>query len=217
LASIAAHAGFSAKPPIVTMNVSRGEYNGWAEIAHTSGNLPHAVELTVKERILDLDGNIVKDTIAPAKDFIIHPANILLAPGKTVKVQIVYKGPKIEADKVYTLHVKEIALPEGQKEQAITMGLAVRVNYNVGILMNTGKPPSMAFVSSKALDSGKVEVIMENKGKGKFLLENINLYANNSKALEFKAKVNSVMPGQQRRFVFDYHKPLTAKEVYFGK
>jgi len=214
-AFITAHAGFSAKPVVLTMNVSRGEYNGWVEIAHSSGSLPHAVELSVSERELDLDGNVKKDQ-NPAKDFTVYPAQILLTPGKKVNVQVIYKGPKIESDKTYILLVKERDLPEGQKENKVTVGLAVRVNYNIGILMDTGKSPSLSFVSSKALDSGKVEVIMENKGKGRFSLKNMKLYANGDKALEF-AEVNSVMPGQQRRFVFKYDKPLTAKEVRFGK
>jgi len=214
-AFIAAHAGFSVKPTIITVNVGRGEYNGWAEIAHVKGNFPHALELSVNERELDIDGN-VKNEQNPAKDFTIYPSQILLSPGKSMKVQVIYKGPKIEADKTYILYIKEVPLPEGQKDDKLTMGLAVRVNYNVGILMDTGKPPSLAFVSSKALDSGKVELIMENKGKGRFPLSNTKLYANGTKVLEF-AEVNSVMPGQQRRFVFKYDKPLTEKEVRFGK
>jgi len=214
-AFIAAHAGFSVKPPILTINAGRGEYNGWVEVAHSSGNTPHAVELNVTERELDLDGNVKKDQ-NPAKDFTVYPSQILLTPGKNVNVQVIYKGQKIEADKTYILFVKERDLPAGQKDDKLTMGLAVRVNYNVGILMDTGKPSSLTFVSSKALDSGKVEVIMENKSKGRFSLKNMKLYANDTKALEF-AEVNSVMPGQQRRFVFKYNRPLTAKEVRFGK
>jgi len=209
------HAGFSVKPTIITMNVSRGEYNGWAEVAHVKGNFPHALELSVNERELDLDGN-TKNEQNPTKDFTVYPSQILLTPGKSVRVQVLYKGPKVETDKAYVLFIKEVPLPAGQKEDKLTMGLAVRVNYNVGILMNTGKSSSLTFVSSKALDSGKVEVIMENKSKGRFPLINTKLYANGDKVMDF-GEVNSVMPGQQRRFIFKYDKPLTAKEVRFGK
>jgi len=214
-AFITVHAGFSVRPVILKINVGRGDYNGWVEVAHTSGKLPHAVELTVKERDLDLDGNVKQDQ-STVNDFTIYPSQILLTPGKSVNVQIIYKGQKIEADKAYVLQVKERDLPEGQKEEKLTMGIAVRVNYNVGILMDTGKSSSLTFVSSKALDSGKVEVIMENKSKGRFSLKNLKLYAKGNKVLDF-GDVNSIMPGQQRRFVFKYDKPLTAKEVRFGK
>jgi len=214
-ASIVAHAGFSVHPSIITMKVNRGQQNGWVEVVHTDGKLPHALELTVTERDLDLNGNVKKDQ-NPVNHFTVYPSQILLTPGKSVNVQVIYKGPKVENDKAYILYVKELDLPEGQKEDKISMGLAVRVNYNIGILMDTGKSSSLTFVSSQALDSGKVEVIMENKSKGRFSLKNMKLYANGDKMLEFD-DVNSIMPGQQRRFVFKYDRPLTAKEVRFGK
>ena len=216
LASVVAHAGFGVKPTIITMNVSRGELNGWLEIAHTRGNTPHAIELAVNERELDLEGH-VKNNPAPVKDFVIIPSQIMLLPGKSTNVQVIYKGPKLQADKAYILHVKELPLPEGQKDAILSMGLAVRVNYNVGILMDMGKPSALTFVSSKTLDSGKVEVIMENKSNGRFSLANMNIYANGNKVVSFPGEINSVMPGQQRRFVFEYNKPLTAQEIRFGK
>lgn len=218
LASMAAHAGFSVKPAdVIKMNVGRGEYNSYIELAHTDGNIPHALELTVYERELDLNGNI-KNEQNLVKDFTIVPSQILLIPGKSINAQIIYKGKKIEADKVYFLKVKELPLPEGQKESTLSIGLAIKINYNLAILMDTGKKTSaLTFVSSKALDSGKVEVIMENKGQGRFSFKEKSLYANGKKVLEFLGEINSVMPGQQRRFVFDYDKPLTAKEIRIGK
>jgi len=215
VAAIAAHAGFSVNPFTLEINASRGEYNGWVELTHTSGNAPHALELTAKERDLDLDGKVKTDQKI-VKEFTVYPSQILLTPGKKVKVQVVYKGQKIEADRAYLLDVKEVPLPTGHKEKKLSMGLAVLVNYNVGILMDTGKPSALTFVSSKTLDSGKVEVIMENKSNGRFSLNNMKLYANGDKMLDF-GETNSVMPGQQRRFVFNYNKPLTAEEVRFGK
>jgi len=212
--SIAVHAGFGVNPSIVEMNVSRGEYNGWVEIVHISGNFPHAFELTISERDLDLDGNVKKDQ-KPVKDFTIYPSQILLTPKKKVKVQVVYKGQKLEADRAYILNIKEVPLPAGHKEKKLATNLAVLMNYKAGILMDTGKPSSLTFVSSKTLDSGKVEVIMENKSNGRFLLNNTKLYANGEKMLDF-VETNSVMPGQQRRFVFEYNRPLTAEEVRFG-
>jgi len=215
LASIAVHAGLSVNPSMIEIKVSRGEYSGWVELAHSGGNFPHAFELTVSERDLDLDGKVKSDQ-KTVKDFTIYPSQILLTPGKKVKVQVIYKGQKLETDRTYILNAKEIPLPAGQKEEKLSMGLAVLVNYNIGILMDTGKPSSLTFVSSQALDSGKVEVLMENKSKGRFSLKNMKLYANGNKMLDF-GEVNSVMPDQQRRFVFNYHKPLTAAEVRFGK
>lgn len=213
-----AYANFDVEPSSIKMRISRGEYNGWADITNTSNQKRIAVELTMQERIFDLDGN-VKDTLIPNKDFVIYPAQILLPPGGMKKVQIIYKGKnKVETDKVYGLLVQEKDLPKGQaSENEIKAGLAFRVNYNISVLMESGKPSDLKFVSSKTLDSGMVELIMENKGKGRFSFQDMNLYIGKEKISDFTGKKNAIMPGQQRRFVFKHPKAVKANEVRFAK
>ncbi len=212
-----ANASFNISPTVIKMRVSRGEYNTWAEIGHSSGNIV-PVELIMYERIIDFDGNI-KDTIVPTKDFVINPSQILLSPNQKVKVQIVYRArQKVDTDRVYSLMAKERPIPEGAEETSeATAGIVVLVNYNVPVALETGKPGILNFVSSKSLDSGKVELIMENKGKGRFSFEDMNLYVGKEKIAEFTGGKNSVMPGQKRRFVFKHPKPLKANEAYFAK
>jgi hypothetical protein len=96
-------------------------------------------------------------------------------------------------------------------------GIAFRVNYNVSVLMESGKPSDLKFVSSKTLDSGKVEVIMENKGKGRFSFQDKNLYIGKEKIASFTGGKNAVMLGQQRRFVFKHPRAAKANEVRFAK
>jgi len=212
-----ANAAFGVRPSLITMQVKRGEYNGWIEVSHFEGEIPHAVELIVKERILDFDGN-VKDTLVVNGDFLIYPSRIVLYPKETVRVQVLYRGKeKINADKAFVLYAREIPLPEGQKEERTIMTIAVMVNYSVGILMDTGKPGSLSFVSSRNLDSGRVELVMENKSQGRFPLEGAYIMAGKNKIADFSGKTNSVMPGQKRRFVFNHNRPLYAEEVKFGK
>ncbi len=198
------------------MQVHRGEYIGYMEIVHNGGNYPHAVEIVVNERILDVNGNIEKTSV-PSKDFLIYPSQIVLYPGEQVKAQVLYRSGKVEADKAYIVHTKEVPLPKGHKDAPVAMGLNVMVGYDTNILMDTGKPGSLSFVSSQKLDSGKVEVIMENKSNGRFKFDNAYLFAGKEKITDFTGKANSVMPGQKRRFVFKYNRPLSADEVRFGK
>jgi P pilus assembly chaperone PapD len=215
-----AHAGFGVSPDILRIPVHRGEYTGWVDLTHIGGAKPVAIELVMYERILDLDGN-TKDTLVPNKDFVIYPAQILLRPGQVVRSQVVYRNKeKIEFDRAYFLLAKQVSLPDinaQEKESEITVGLSVRINYNVAVLMETGKPGFLTFVSSKALDSGKVELIMENKSKGIFTLSDANILAGGKKITDFTGKRSSVLPGQKRRFVFEYPRPLKAEEVRFVK
>lgn len=202
---------------MLAMQINRGEYNGWVEVSHVSGERPHAIELVVRERILDLEGNI-KDTVVVNKDFVIHPSHIVIYPGETVRSQVVYRGKeKVNEDRGYVLFTREVPLPEGHQNTKVTMGITVMVNYNVNILMDTKKPGSLSFVSLKTLDSGNVELIMENKSQGRFQLENVNIYAGGKKIHALAGQRNSVMPGQKRRFVFKYDIPLKHEEIRFGK
>jgi len=213
-----AHANYDVNPSTLKMKINRGEYNGWVDITHSGGQRPIAVELSAYERIFDLDGN-VQDTLVPNKDFVIYPSQILLSPKGMQKVQVIYKGKdKILTDKVYSLLVQERALPEGQaSENEVKVGLALMVNYNVAILMESGKNSDLKFVSSKTLDSGKVEVIMENKGSGRFSFQDKELYIGKEKIPSYTGNKNSVMPGQKRRFVFKYNRAIKANEIRFAK
>ncbi len=212
-----ANAGFNVTPPVIKLQISRGEYNSWAEISHSSGGIV-PVELIMYERIIDLDGNI-KDTIAPTKDFVINPSQILLSPKQKAKIQIVYRNRKeIDTDKLYSLMVKERPIPKGAEETGeATAGIVILVNYNVPVALETGKPGILSFVSSKSLDSGKVELIMENKGKGRFSFDGVSLYVGKEKIAGYTGGTNSLMPGQKRRFVFKHPQPLKANEAYFAK
>ncbi|MDR2579955.1 MAG: hypothetical protein LBC85_03060 [Fibromonadaceae bacterium] len=213
------YAGFSINPALLTLQVNKGEYNSWVELVHTGGEKPRAVELNAYERILDLDGNVRRDSLIPNKKFTIHPARVLLYPGERAKIQVIYKNRQVNADKSYFIHAREVPLPKGHEDDAgtVRIGLNVRVNYHVAVLLETGKPGNLSFVSSQALDSGKIELIMENKSGGRFPLENAHILANGDKITDFTSKRNSIMPGQQRRFIFEHHKPLTAEEVKFDK
>jgi P pilus assembly chaperone PapD len=215
-----AHAGFSVTPAVLKIPVHKGEYAGWVDVAHTGGTKPVAVELVMHERILDIDGNPV-DTVVINKDFVIYPVRILLSPGQAARAQVIYRGKeKIESDKSYFMLAKEVPLPNTggkEDENKITVGLSVKINYNVAILMDTNKPGVLTFVSSKKLDSSLVELIMENKSNGIFQLKDVHILANGKKITEFTGRKNSVMPGQKRRFIFKHEKPLTAEEVKFVK
>jgi P pilus assembly chaperone PapD len=215
-----AHANFSVSPAILKIPVHKGEYAGWIDVSHAGGKKPVAIELTMYERILDLDGNEKENTV-PNKDFVIYPVRILLSPGQGARAQLVYRGKeKIESDRAYFMLAKEVPLPNtggAEDDNKVTVGLSVKINYNVAILMETNKPGALAFVSSRSLDSGLVELIMENKGKGRFSLADTHILANGKKITEFTGRKNSVMPGQKRRFIFKHEKPLTAEEVKFVK
>jgi P pilus assembly chaperone PapD len=213
-----AYAGFIISPQVLALKVNTGERVGWVELAHTGGS-PIAVELTAHQRILDLDGDL--DSLPASDDFLVYPSQILLYPNGKAKAQVVLKGKeKITADKAYILHAKEIPFnfPKEEVEEKINMGITVSISYQIVIALETNKSGTLSFVSSKALDSGYVEVIVENKGTGRVKVPAGFFYimAGGKKITEFSGAGNSIMPGQKRRFTFKHSKPLSAKEFSWG-
>jgi len=212
------YANFTISPQALSLYVNKGERVGWVELSN-DGNIPVAVELSVHERILDLNGVIVQDSIRKVDDFVINPSQVLLYPGNKVQVQVILKGKgKITQDKAYFLDSRRVPFdfPSEEKTKELDVGLSMNIAYKTIIALETGRPGSISFVSSKALDSGMVELIVENKSLGRFVTTNYYIMVGNKKITEITGKGNSIMPGQKRRFVFKHEKPLTAKEFGNG-
>jgi len=176
--------------------------------------------LTAHKRVLDLEGNLIGDSLLKVDDFMIYPSQILLYPGGKAKAQVVLKGKgNITADKAYILYAREVPFdfPAEEWGGKINTDVSITLAFQTIIALETNKSGSLTFVSSKALDSGNVEVIVENRSSGRVSTENTYIMAGNKKITEFTGVGNSIMPGQKRRFIFKHDKPLTAKEFNWGK
>jgi len=212
------YAAFTISPQTLKLQVNKGERVGWLELSN-DGNSPVAVELSVHERILDLDGAVVQDSMRKIDDFVINPSQVLLYPGNKMQLQVILKGKeKIKTDKAYFIYSRRVPFnfPGEEKPEGLKIGVSVNMAYNTIISLETGMAGSISFVSSKALDSGMVEVVVENKSSGRFITNNLYIMVGKKKITEFTGKGNSIMPGQQRRFVFKHDKPLTANEFNYG-
>jgi len=212
------YANFSISPQVISLQVNKGERVGWTEL-YNNGDAPVAVELSVHERVLNLEGEVIQDSMRKVDDFIINPSQVLLYPGNKVQVQIILKGKgKITADKAYLLYSRRVPFdfPNEEKSEGLNIGISINMAYNTIISLETTRKGGISFVSSKPLDSGMVELIVENKSSGRFNTNNLYIMAGKKKITEFTGKGNSIMPGQKRRFVFKHDKPLTANEFNYG-
>jgi len=212
----AALAAFTLEPAIATIQAGTGENTAWIDLAHTGGG-PMAVEMTVYERELDLDGELKKDSLVKSKDFMIYPSEVILKKGERVRVQVIYKGKqKITADRAYVLFSKEVPLPIEEEGGGVKMGVNTLTNYLSVVFMDTGKSGKLTFVSSRSIGGGDIEVMVENKSGGRVRLDGAAIIIGSEKIVNFTGRKNSVMPGQKRRLTFKYGRPLTAKEFNLG-
>jgi P pilus assembly chaperone PapD len=217
LAVIPARAAFTIEPSVILFFADKGEKTAFVEIVHIGGD-PAAVQLNVLERRLNLDGVQVSDTVLPkSSDFLVHPAQIILYPKERATVQIQYKGKgRVTADKAYALYSQEVPIDVGRDDNdGVSTSVKVLTNYYTIISLDTGKPGKLVFVSSKAIGGGKIEVLAENKGAGRVRMERINLVVEGKLIKEMTGRTNSIMPGQTRRFTFEWPRAVTEKEVRF--
>jgi P pilus assembly chaperone PapD len=209
-------AAFAIEPAVAAIQVGMGENMAWLELAHTGGG-PMAIEMTVYERELDLDGELKRGSLVKSKDFMLSPSEIILYQGERMRVQVIYNGKqRVTADKAYILFSKEIPLPVAEEGGGVRVGVNTLMNYMSVVSLETGKPGKLTCVSSKSLGGGDIEVIVENKSGGRVRLDGAAIIAGGRKIANFTGKKNSVMPGQKRRFTFKFDRPLTAKEFGLG-
>jgi P pilus assembly chaperone PapD len=210
-----ARAAFTIEPSLITFLADKGEKTVTVEIVHISGG-PAAIQVSVHERLLDIDGILVKENLPKSSDFTVHPAQVILYPKERANVQIQYNGKgKISADKAYVLYSEEVPIDVGEEESGVNVKVRMLTNYYTVILLDAAKPGKLAFVSSKVIGGGKIEVVAENKGAGRVSKDNLQLIVSGREIKEFTGSSNSVMPGQTRRFTFEWPKAVTAKEVKF--
>jgi len=210
-----ATAAFTIEPAIITFFADQGEKTAFVELVHTGGG-PAAVQFSVHERRLDIDGILLKEDMPKNSDFVIHPAQVILYPKERATVQVQYKGKgKIATDMAYVLYSQEVPIDVEKEERGVNISVNMLTNYYTNILLDVGKPGKLVFVSSKVIGDGKIEVLAENKGAGRVRMDAINVAVNGKMIKEITGRTNSVMPGQTRRFTFEWPKAVTAKEVRF--
>jgi len=208
-------AAFTIEPAMITFLANKGEKMAMVEIVHAGGG-PAAIQISVHERLLDIDGQLIKEGLAKSSEFAVHPTQIILYPKERASVQIQYRGKgKITADKAYVLYSEEVPIDVGEEESSVNVKVKMVTNYYTVIALDVGKPGKIDFVSSKTIGGGKIEVVVENKSAGRVSKDNLYLIVNGKYIKEFTGKTNSIMPGQIRRFTFEYPRAVTAKEVKF--
>lgn len=210
-----AHGAFTLEPAVMRINITGGENAAFVDLVHTDGP-PVAVELTVFERRLDLDGEPVLKDMVKNSDFIIYPSEIISSPGQRTRVQIAYKGKTPKADVVYTLFTREVELPMGPDGgTGVRMTVNMLMNYYSIISLETGNGGKLSFVSSRDIGDGNIELIVENKSNGRVQINKWAIVVGKDKITDFTGTKNSIMPGQQRRLTFKFNRPLKAKDLRF--
>lgn len=100
--------GWSISPTIMTIDPTKPQV--FFTLTSDKKEQPIPVEITVCERHIDPEG---KDTEGdPVKEFLVYPSHVILKPGDTRTIRVVWKGgKKLDQEKAYRLVAASLPLP----------------------------------------------------------------------------------------------------------
>lgn len=211
-------ASFDVVPFILKINVDKGQTSGWLEVKPNQDKRPVAVQLTVQERKLDING--IEQLDSPeSNDLAVYPSELVIFPGERKKVQVVWAGTALpNADKAYSILAEEIPIDLNERDapDRVEIGIKTLVRYRLIVALETGRRGSLSVVSSKSLNSDSVEIVVENKGGGRIPMDGFHLLINGKKYSQMQSQANAIMPGDRRRFVIPLTKAPSQTEIRFG-
>ncbi len=180
------------------------------------GNSPLPVELVLS--VLSVGENGQRRLSSAGDEFMVFPAQSLIAPGATQSFRLQWVGePVIDRSKSYMLSVNQIPvrLPKGQKGVQLVMSFGVQINVAppqglpslvlVGAGTEVDKRTGQRHPAITVLNSSNVHALLPQA--------NIKLSSGSwSKSLDHtflgeKIGIGLVQPGKQRRFVLPFDRP----------
>lgn len=188
-----AGAGFRLDPPRMIFSPSGSGATRSFRIEST-GNQPVAVEIHMKKRVVDVNGN---ETQPDAEaDFVVYPPQILIKPGETQTVRVTWLGDQNPPSELAYRIVAEqlpINLPVIQQEQnGVKVNLKALYVY-VGSVFITPRQASPKVVVTQAVCQAdkKLTLTLENQGTAHTYLTDLNLYLSSGSSAD-KSSSNSV-------------------------
>lgn len=172
--------GWSISPTIMTIDPTKPQV--FFTLISEKGEKPVPVEVSVCERLIDSEG---KDTEgAPVKEFLIYPSHVILKPGDTRTIRVVWKGDKkLDQEKAYRLVASSLPLPveapdKKEGEEGLDVNIALGTRY-VNSLYVTPKGAKSKIECRAAYlhpnEPGWVVVELQNVGNAHQFLEELSL------------------------------------------
>lgn len=212
-------ANFEIRPFVVRLQASQGQLTGFVDVQTTQNHKPVAVELTVHERVIQIDGTEEAET-PESNDVIVYPAQIVVQPGKKVRVQVAWAGDQSPTtDRAYVLLAREVPLDlKNENSNSVNLSVSTMIQYRAVIAIETGGKGNLRTVEiRKDEQTEKIALVVENIGSGRVPMDGFYLIIRGQPYRSIgDAGGNSIMPGDQRRFLLDLPYLPGKDEIRFG-
>lgn len=202
---------FHFSPMSQTVQFGEGQKNGQFLIEN-DGASSIAVELSVKERIMDENGN---ETLADTKDVAIFPPQVII-PAKekrTIRVSFNLKG-ELQKEKNYRVIAEQLGLKVDKNTKDKT-GIQVLMRFVAALYATPSDAKSDVKAMSQTSNGKKLVLVLENQGSRHQLLNNPVLkYIHEGKKGELKSDDlkglvgENILAGQKRIFTIETSKVI---------
>jgi P pilus assembly chaperone PapD len=199
---------FSVSPSAIHLSPTGRDSMGSYFISNKGGN-ELIVSVFLTEMSYDEKGKETRNEFDVKKNFLVMPANLMIKPGGTANIKIVYIGPKdVKAEKLYRVTIANV------KPQSVAHFGTGEVKASVNIMFSYSQLLYVAPADAKPIveftnlvdKDGGVSFQVENKGtksaslaKRNFLIKAKNLEAPEKySGSAFPSLFYSVLPGQKR-------------------
>jgi len=122
-------------------------------------------QITVKEWGQDPDG---KDVYADAKDIVVFPKIMTVAPNEQRAVRIGVKGPPSQREKTYRLFAEEMPAQKKASDVdptgKISAGLTIAFRYAVPIFVKPLRPQESAIIEKTGISKSAAGAVVRNTG-----------------------------------------------------
>jgi len=166
-------------PSSLTLAPNGAQANGAFRV-NSTGDEPVAIEISVTERQMDLQGHEVRPNAED--DFVIYPPQILLQPGESQTVRVTWLGdPEPGYELAYRLITEQLPIELDEPEPTVTVP-TIRIdalyNYVASLyIAPPGASPEVMLTASHQTVNGEDRLFLEfdNQGTGHQLLRGLRL------------------------------------------
>jgi fimbrial chaperone protein len=181
-------------------------------LIENDGALSIAVELIVKERIMDESG---AETLQDTKDLKIFPPQIIVPPGDKRTIRVNYTGPEdLKIEKNYRVVAEQLPLNVDEKTKN-KAGIQMLMKYVAALYVSPEDTKPDLKVISHTSDGNEIKLIIHNQGgRHKLLNSPILKYSEKDKKKEIPTSEmvgvagENVLAGMKRTFTFKSKKVI---------
>lgn len=194
--------------PMVVDFAPQGKGTTQTVTLENPGNSRIAVQLEIMKRAIDVNGK--ENRSEPSSDFVLYPEQLVLEAGQKRNVRITWVGeaePKVELPFRLVASQLPVALERPTNRADVKVNLKFVLQYVASLYVVPPEAKSRIVVTSASVKDGKAEVMLENEGNTRRLLEGARIrLTSGAETYEVpeeemkEVRAQNILAGGSRRF-----------------